>query len=208
MGKNRKSKIIAIGGVTGSGKSLLAKFLHNRFGSNKCVVICQDNYYKGWLHLSRKRRKTINFDEVRVFDLKLLGTHLKEIKAGNPISMPKYDFIESRRLKKISKLLSKPIVIIEGLMPFINKKLRRLLDLKIYIHADNSVCLARRIRRDIKERGETIESVCYRYFNDVLPMQKKYVEPQKKWANVVVNGNQKFSSKLINRLVRSIANTR
>jgi uridine kinase len=181
-------KIIAVAGSTASGKTTFANLFKKKLKENNAVVICQDNYYKDWSHLSKKERKKINFDDLKSFDLKLLIKHLKELKNGKPVCMPLYDFVQSQRLKKTKKIEPKQFIIIEGLMPFFDNKLRRLFDYKIYINASNAVCLARRIKRDTQERGESIESVCSRYFNDVLPMQKKYVEPQKKWADVIING--------------------
>ncbi len=95
--------------------------------------------------------------------------------------------MQSRRFKKTKKLKPKQFIIVEGLMPYFNKKLRSIFNYKIYINTSNAICLARRLKRDTEERGDSIESVSKRYFNDVLPMQKKYVEPQKKWADWVIN---------------------
>jgi uridine kinase len=181
-------KIIAITGPTASGKSSLAKKLNTKLGSSKCVIIAQDNYYKNWGHLNKTARKKINFDDAKAFDSSLLAKHLSSLKRGLNIESPLYDFVQSRRLKRSIKIESKPLIIVEGLMPFLDKKLRSLFDYKIYINVSNGVCLARRIKRDTKERGDSIESVCIRYFNDVLPMQRKYVEPQKKWADLIING--------------------
>ena len=188
MGTHRTAyKIIAITGPTASGKSSLAKELGKMIGDDKCVIIPQDNYYKDWSHLSKSRRKKINFDDAKAFDFNLLARHLLSLRSGKSVFMPLYDFVQSRRLKSTKKVESAPVIIVDGLMPFFNKKLRSLSDHKIYIDAKNAICLARRIKRDTKERGESIESVCSRYFNDVLPMQKKYVEPQKRWADVIIN---------------------
>lgn len=192
-----KSYIIGIAGASGSGKTFFADKLRKRMGITKCLVIYQDNYYKDWSALPKKKRKKISFDDIKVFDLKLLARHLKYLKSGDSVYMPLYDFVQSRRLKKTKRIEPKQFIIVEGLMPFFDKRLRSLFDYKIYIDTNNAICLARRIRRDTKERGETTESVRLRYFNDVLPMQKKYVEPQRKWANVVVDGNCNFDDKLI-----------
>ena len=208
MGKNRKNnltvKFIGIAGPTASGKTSLAEHIMKTIDQDKCIIISQDNYYKDWSRLSRKKRKKINFDDIRAFDTELLRTHLRKLKANMQISMPKYDFIESRRLKTFTKVFPKPVIILEGLIPFTDTKLRSLLDYKIYIATDNSVCLARRIKRDTKERGETIEYVCQRYFHDVLPMQKKYVEPQKKLADIVVDGSKKFDNNLLSNILNHI----
>ena len=185
MGKN--CFLIAIAGPTSSGKTTLAQKLQAKLGKNICIIISQDNYYKDHPHLSISSRKKINFDDIKAFDLKLLGKQLEALKHRKVILSPKYDFVRSRRLKKALKIETKPFVIVEGLIPYLKKRLRNLFDYKVYIEASNGVCLARRIKRDTRERGDTIETVCLRYFNDVLPMQKKYVEPQKKWADLIIN---------------------
>ncbi|MCX5699832.1 MAG: uridine kinase [Candidatus Omnitrophica bacterium] len=180
--------LIAIAGPTASGKTTLANLLKKILGANKAVIISQDNYYKDWPRLSLKERKKINFDNLKSFDWVLLLKHLKCLKKGNPILSPEYDFVQSRRLKKAQKVEAKQFIIVEGLIPYFEKKLRSLFDYKIYINTNNGICLARRIKRDTQERADSIESVCKRYFEDVLPMQKKYVEPQKGWADWVVEG--------------------
>ncbi len=178
--------LIAIAGPTASGKTTLANLLKNTLGRNRAVIINQDNYYKNWNLLSLKKRKKLNFDDFKAFDLQLLTKHLRSLKNGKPVYMPLYDFAQSKRLKETKKIEAKKFIILEGLVPFFDKKLRNLFDYKIYLESDNALCLARRLKRDTKERGDSIESVCKRYFEDVLPMQKKYVEPQKKWADLVI----------------------
>lgn len=178
-------KFIAIAGPTASGKSSLAKRIYKRLGADKCAIISLDDYYKDWSGLSKKRRININFDDMRAFDFNLLKKHIKMLKNDKAISMPRYSFVDNCRLKETRKICPKPFVIVEGLMPFTKEDLRSLFDLKIYIEIDKGRSLARRIKRDIKKRGETIESVCMRYFYHVLPMQEKYVEPLKKNSDLI-----------------------
>ncbi|MFA4932985.1 MAG: uridine kinase [Candidatus Omnitrophota bacterium] len=180
-------KIIAIAGPTASGKTTLANTFEKKIGVNRTTIISQDNYYKNFYRLSLLERKKLNFDDLKTFDLNLLIKHLLSLKNGKTVQMPLYDFVESKRLKNTKKIQPKEFIILEGLMPFFDRNLRKLFDYKIYISADNAICLARRLKRDIKKRGDSIESVCRRYFKDVLPMQKKYVEPQKKWADLIIN---------------------
>ena len=203
MGKNSpvQSRIVVIAGPTGSGKTVLATRLFRKLGSKRCAVLSQDNYYKDWSHLSKKKRKQINFDHKKAFDFILLRKHLLILKKHEAIKSPRYSFIESKRLKTSLSIAPKPYVIVEGLMPFIDYRLARLYDLKIYINANPTTCFMRRVKRDVKKRGDTIETVCTRYFKDVLPMQKKYVEPQKKLGDMVVNGDHPFDSKLIDKIL-------
>lgn len=198
----RKIKLIAVTGPSGCGKTLLAKRLSGRLGRNKCVILSQDNYYKDWGRLHRKKRKKINFDDIKAFDFQLFKKHLEALKNGKGILSPCYDFVRSARSKKTKRIQPKPVIIVEGLMPLAKRNLAPLFDLKIYIDTENYVCLARRIRRDIKERGESIEATCRRYFQDVLPMQKKYVEPQKKYADIVINSHKKLDDRLLDRIVK------
>lgn len=179
--------LIAIAGPTASGKTMLANLLKKKLVRNKIAIISQDNYYKNQRGRSSEERKKINFDSLKAFDMELLTKHLQSLKNNKTIYMPLYDFVQSRRRKKTKKITPKQFIIVEGLMPYFEKKTRGLFDYKLYINTNNAICLARRLKRDIKERGDTIKSVCKRYFNDVLPMQKKYVEPQIKWADFVIN---------------------
>jgi len=180
--------LIAIAGPTASGKTTIANLLRKKFGKNRAVIISQDNYYKNRLDLKLKERKKINFDHLNAFDLELLNKHLQLLRNHMPICVPLYDFKQSKRCIKSIRIAPKKFVILEGLMPFFDIKLRKLIDFKVYINSDNAICLARRLKRDTKERGDSIETVCRRYFKDVLPMQRKYVEPQKKWADLIING--------------------
>lgn len=207
MGKNGKSKnikCIAITGPSASGKSMLAERLASALGRTQCVVICQDDYYKDWPRLSKKARKKINFDDAKAFDFHLLRKHIRELKNGKPIRRPSYCFVESKRLSRRKTITPKPVVIVEGLMLLVKSELRRLSDCKVYIDVDSAVSLSRRLKRDIAERAETIESVCRRYFNEVLPMQKRYVETQKRRADVIVNGRKRITHKEISRIMERI----
>ena len=180
--------LIAIAGPTASGKTTLAGLLKKKLGSKKTVIVGQDNYYKNRIDLNLKQRKMINFDHLNSFDWKLLINHLKLLKENKSVYVPLYDFKLSKRCAKIKKVTPREFIILEGLMPFFDKAMRKLIDFKIYVHSDNAICLARRLKRDTKERGDSIETVCRRYFKDVLPMQKKFVEPQKRWADLIING--------------------
>ena len=183
---------------------MLAERLSRALGKTRCVVLCQDDYYKDWSCLPKKARKKINFDDARAFDFLLLKKHICALKNGKPIRRPSYCFMESKRRLRKKTIYPKQMVIIEGLMPLLKRELRRLSDCKVYIDVDNSISLSRRLKRDIAERAETIESVCRRYFNEVLPMQKRYVETQKRWADVIVNGRKRITRKEISRIMERI----
>lgn len=200
MGKNSGNYIISITGPSASGKSMLAKKLSAVLGRNRCAVLCQDDYYKDWSYLPRDKRKKINFDDVRAFDFQLLARHVRHLKKGKNIEAPRYCFKQSKRLTKRYTLVARRYVIIEGLMPILTSGLRSLIDYSIYVDIDSATGLSRRLKRDIAKRAETIDSVCKRYFSEVIPMQKRYVEPQKKWADLVVNGKDCSDKKIINKI--------
>ncbi len=199
----QKSIIIAVAGPTGSGKTFFAQRLRKKLGIKDCRIINQDHYYKDWAHIPLKDRKKINFDDIRAFDFPLLISQIKALKKGKYIMRPCYSFLQHCRTGKKEYVRPDRYIIIEGLMPYAINTMKGIFDLKIYIDAGRHVCIARRIKRDIKKRDETIESVCRRFFVDVLPMQEKYVEPQKKYADIVLNGNSSID-KSVNKTFRCI----
>jgi len=197
-------KLIALVGPSASGKTSLANKLAKKLGKNKTAIISQDQYYKDWSRLPLKKREQINFDNPNAFDFKLMTAMLRRLQRGESVKVPQYSYKLHKRLTKPRTLYPKPYIIIEGLLVLHNKSLRDLLNLKIYVDIDRATSLARRIRRDTRMRGETIESVCRRYFKDVLPMQEKFVERQKKWADIIIDGSKKFNDTLLRNIVKSI----
>ncbi|MEK6715273.1 MAG: uridine kinase [Candidatus Omnitrophota bacterium] len=197
-------KLIVVTGPSACGKTFFANKLLKKIGKNRCSIISQDNYYKDWGNLDIEKRKKINFDDIKAFDLSLFKKHLQALKDGKSILRPYYDFVRSARLKKTKRIYPKPVIIVEGLMPLAKRSLINFFDFKIYIEADNATCLARRIKRDTRERGDSIESACRRYFQDVLPMQKKYVEPQKKLADIVIDTDKKLDDRLWDGIIKHI----
>lgn len=194
-------KLIAIVGPTASGKSLFAKNIARTLGYVKTNIISQDQYYKDWSKIPIEEREKINFDHPNAFDFDLLKKHLVLLKRGKPVFLPRYSYKLHKRLKQVIKITPKKWIIIEGLLVLYKRALSNMFDLKIYLDINEAFALSRRIKRDVKHRGETIESVCSRYFKDVLPMQKKFVEPQKKFADIIINGNIN-SHKLLRGLIQ------
>ena len=188
------SKFIAIVGPSSSGKSSIAERLVKELKKSNCETILLDHFYKDWSHLPIKRREQINFDSPLAFDFRLLRKVLIALKKGGKIEIPQYNYRLHKRIKKTEKKVSKPYVIVEGLLALHNKTLRSLFDVEVYVNVDKSIALSRRIKRDIKTRGETIDSVCKRYFEDVLPMQIKYVQKQKRSVDIVLNGADSLES--------------
>lgn len=179
--------IIGIAGGTGSGKTTVARSVINRLGANKVTFISQDNYYKDNPHLTLAEREKINYDHPFAFDNELLVEHLELLKAGQPAFAPVYDFtIHARSNTETLKLHPNHIAIIEGLHVLSDENLRKLLDIKVFVDTDPDVRILRRVVRDIEERGRTIQSVRNQYLSTVKPMHEAFIEPSKKYADVII----------------------
>ncbi len=196
--------IIAIIGPSASGKTLLTKKMATKLGFNNASILSQDQYYKDWSKLSFKKRKKINFDHPNSFDFYLMKRDLSRLKNGLSIDAPSYSYKLHKRIRQKIKIEPKTWIIVEGLLVLHKKSLRDLFDIKIYVDADKQTILARRIKRDLKQRGETIETVCNRYFKYVLPMQEKYIQPQKKWVDITVDGRNTNNPRLFDKLIKVV----
>lgn len=179
--------IIGIAGGTGSGKTTLTRHLKNKFGDDVSVVY-HDNYYKRNDHLTYEERCKINYDAPEAFDTELMIEHITELKKGKSISCPVYDYSQHNRSDETVTIESAKVIIIEGILVFQNRKLRELMDIKIFVDTDADERIMRRIQRDVCERGRAIESVINQYRTTVKPMHEKYVEPSKKYADIIVVG--------------------
>ena len=177
--------VIGIAGGTGSGKTTLMKKLMERFG-DVITVLSHDNYYKRHDELSYEERCAINYDEPEAFDTSLMVYHLAELRQGRAIECPVYDFTVHNRSDDILRIVPKQVIIVEGILIFENEDLRNLMDIRIFVDTDADIRLCRRIKRDVNKRGRTLESVLAQYQATVKPMHEKYVEPSKKFANIVV----------------------
>lgn len=179
--------IIGIAGGTGSGKTTVARSVINRLGADKVTFISQDNYYKDNPHLTLAEREKINYDHPFAFDNELLVEHLELLKAGMPAFAPVYDFtIHARSKTETLELHPNHIAIIEGLHVLSDENLRKLLDIKVFVDTDPDVRILRRVVRDIEERGRTIQSVRNQYLSTVKPMHEAFIEPSKKYADVII----------------------
>ena len=196
--------LIGIAGGTGSGKTTVVKKLTQIIPEEYVGVILQDDYYKDTSHLSFEERTKINFDHPSAIDFNLLITQLKQLKNNNPINQPIYSFTEHNRTKNTRITTPKKIIILEGILIFTNPKLRNLLDLKIYIEAEDDIRLIRRLKRDVAERGRNTEEVIKRYENTLKPMHLKYIEPSKAYADLIIPYNTE-NNKAIN-ILKAIIN--
>lgn len=179
--------IIGIAGGTGSGKTTVARSVIEHHGSDKVTFISQDNYYKNHPHLTMAERELLNYDHPLVFDNDLLVEHLKRLRAGETVYAPVYDFpTHSRFSDKTEKLMPYNIVIIEGLHVLSDENLRAMLDIKVFVDTDPDVRILRRVLRDIEERGRSIQSVHDQYLQTVKPMHEAFIEPSKKYADIII----------------------
>ena len=176
---------IGIAGGTGSGKTTLMKNIVSRFGDD-VTVISHDNYYKRRDDLTYEERCGINYDEPAAFDTDLMIEHLAQLRRGETIQCPVYDFTVHNRSDETLTIVPKRVIIVEGILIFADKGLLDLMDIKIFVDTDTDVRLCRRIKRDVNKRGRTLESVLTQYLTTVKPMHEMYVEPSKKYADLVV----------------------
>ena len=177
--------VIGIAGGTGSGKTTLMKRLVERFG-NDVTVLSHDNYYRRRDEMPFAERCKLNYDEPAALETDLMARHLDALRHGQAIDCPVYDFSQHNRSGETVRIEPKRVIIVEGILIFENAALRQLMDIKIFVDTDADVRLCRRIRRDVRERGRTLESVIEQYQTTVKPMHEKYVEPSKRYAHIVV----------------------
>ena len=182
---DKKFLVIGIAGGTGSGKTTLMKNIINRFG-DVMTVLSHDNYYRRHDELTYEERCKINYDEPAALETDLMAYHLDLLRKGESIQCPVYDFSQHNRSDETITVKPKRVIIVEGILIFENEPLRNLMDIKIFVDTDADVRLCRRIKRDVNKRGRTLESVLTQYQETVKPMHEKYVEPSKRYADIVV----------------------
>ena len=178
--------IIGVAGGTGSGKTTVVKEIVNSLPPDYVSVVPLDSYYNDTSELTDEERRAINFDHPDAFDWKLLIHQVNELREGRAVEQPIYSYLESNRLKKTLHVEPKPVMIIEGIMTLINKRLRDLMDIKIFVDTDADERLIRNIRRDVVERGRTYETVMQRYLQVLKPMHEQFIEPTKRFADLII----------------------
>ena len=178
--------IIGIAGGTGSGKTTVVRKIAQALPPHCVAVVPIDSYYNDTTGLTPEERAAINFDHPDAFDWKLLTEQVRKLKNGEAVEQPTYSYIESNRQKETVHVEPKPVIIIEGIMALHNKKLRDIMDLKIFVDTDADVRLIRNIRRDVVERGRTVEMVLDRYEKVLKPMHEQFIEPTKHFADLII----------------------
>ncbi|MCA0132272.1 uridine kinase [Winogradskyella alexanderae] len=198
--------IIGIAGGTGCGKTTVVDTILNELPEGEVGVISQDSYYKDTSHLSFDERVQINFDHPRSIDFDLLVEHLKQLKEGKTIEQPVYSFVKHNRTGDTIKTLPRKVIIVEGILILTNPEIRKLFDIKIFVHADSDERLIRRLKRDISERGRDLDEVLTRYQNTLKPMHQQFIEPMKEYADIIIPNN-KYNTVAVD-IVKTIINER
>jgi uridine kinase len=177
--------VIGIAGGTGSGKTTLMNNLIKTFQED-VTILSHDNYYKRHDELTYEERCQLNYDEPAALETDLMAYHLELLRQGQAIDCPVYDFTQHNRSDETIRIEPRKVIIVEGILIFENQPLRDLMDIRIFVDTDSDVRLCRRIKRDVNKRGRSLESVLQQYQETVKPMHEMYVEPSKKYANIIV----------------------
>ena len=194
--------VIGIAGGTGSGKTTITNQIKERLGAD-VTVITHDNYYNAQHEMTLEERSLVNYDHPDAYETSLLIEHLAALRRGETVEVPVYDFSISDRTDQTTTVAPSRVIIVEGILIFVDKELRDLMDVKVFVDADADVRILRRILRDVKERGRSLESVVNQYLTTVKPMHELFVEPSKKFADVIIpTGGQNIVAldMLVNRI--------
>lgn len=182
--------IIGIAGGTGSGKTTVVNQIINELQHDEVDVISQDSYYQDTSHLTLDERRKINFDHPKSIDFDLLVEHLQILKSGKPIEQPEYSFTEHNRTSNTITTKPRKVMIVEGILIFTHPEIRKMFDIKIFVHADSDERLMRRLKRDIAERGRDLNEVVDRYKTTLKPMHQQFIEPTKEFADIIIPNNR------------------
>jgi uridine kinase len=178
--------VIAVAGGTASGKTTVANEVFDRVGAEHIAYIPHDAYYRDLSHLSPSERARVNFDHPNSLETELLIQHVRELRASRAVEIPVYDFTTHTRRQDTRRVEPARVILVEGILVLVEPELRKLFDVKLYVDSDADVRFIRRLRRDIEERGRTVESVCEQYLATVRPMHLEFVEPSKRYADVII----------------------
>ncbi len=190
------AKIVLVGGGSASGKTYVIDQVINKLGTDNITHFSIDDYYKDLSSLSLEERKKQNFDHPKAFDWKLMKQQLSMLKEDKPVDKPTYDYVEHNRAEKTVHVVPNKLIIVEGIMALVNKEVRELGDLKIFINASRERRLLRRMDRDIHERGRSQDSIVNQYFSTVQPMYEEIIGPSQYYADLIVN-NDGYDNKSI-----------
>ncbi len=194
-----KTFVIGIAGGTGSGKTTIAKNIFRHLPKGRSVLIDHDSYYKDHPELPLEEREKLNYDHPDSLDNELLISHLKALKEGGTIEKPIYNFVNHAREKSVEVIESCPVIVVEGILILASEQVRELCDLKIFVDTDADIRVFRRIRRDMDQRGRSFSSIRQQYYSTVRPMHIQFVEPTKRWADIIIpeGGENKMALNLV-----------
>ncbi|MDY4409112.1 MAG: uridine kinase [Prevotella sp.] len=198
--------IIGIAGGTGSGKTTVVNKIAEALPPHYVAVVPLDSYYNDTSEMTEEERHAINFDHPDAFDWKLLTKHINDLRNGKAVEQPTYSYILCNRLNETIHVEPRPVIIIEGIMTLLNKKLRDMMDLKIFVDTDSDERLIRNIQRDVVERGRTVDMVINRYLDVLKPMHEQFIEPTKKYADIIIpqGGENKRGINIMCRYIESL----
>jgi uridine kinase len=178
--------IIGVAGGTGSGKTTVSRLIRERVGLNRIAYVQHDSYYRDASHLPPEERVKINFDHPNSLETPFLIEHLKQLQAGYEIHVPTYDFTTHSRLAVTHTVQCKPVILVEGILIFAEPELRAMFDVKIFVDTEGDIRFIRRLKRDLDERGRSVESVMEQWLTTVKPMHEEFVEPSKRYADIII----------------------
>ena len=199
-------KILGVAGGTGSGKTTVVKKIVEALPPHYVAVVPLDSYYNDTSDMTDAERKAINFDHPDAFDWELLNKHVRQLKAGEAVEQPTYSYILSNRLPETVHVEPKPVILIEGIMTLVNKELRDMMDIRIFVDTDSDERLIRNIQRDVVERGRTVDMVIDRYLKVLKPMHEQFIEPSKKYADIIIplGGENKTGINIIKTYIEKV----
>ncbi len=200
--------LLGIAGGTGSGKSTVAQKIADGLPDGTCVVVDHDSYYRNLGELSLEERKLVNYDHPDALDNALLISHMDELRSNRGINVPIYDFVSHSRSTKTRRVEPSPVVIVEGILVFTDAEIRKRLDVKVFVDTDSDIRVFRRIRRDMEARGRTFQQVREQYYKTVRPMHLQFVEPSKRWADLIIpeGGSNRVALDLVIGRLMNVAN--
>jgi uridine kinase len=181
-----KPIIIGVAGGTASGKTTVSDAILDRVGRDRIVYVQHDSYYRDLSHMPLEERRKLNVDHPDALETELLVSHLRRLQAGDVIEVPVYDFATYQRRDETREVEPRRVILVEGILIFADKELREMMDIKLYVDTDADLRFIRRLKRDTRERGRTVEMVIRQYLNTVRPMHLEFVEPSKRYADVII----------------------
>ena len=204
--KHRRPVVIGVTGGSGSGKTTVSNAIYNQLSGQSLLILQQDSYYNDQSEMTMAERHAVNYDHPLAFDTDLMIKQIKQLLAYQPIEKPVYDYEQYTRSDKTIHQEPRDVIIVEGVLILDDQRLRDLMDIKVFVETDDDIRIIRRIQRDIKERGRTLDSVIGQYLATVKPMYHQFVEPTKRYADLIVpeGGENEVAIDLLTTKVRSI----